>query len=161
LSYASPSQIPYPKYVLTGCLTIAVKDALKHLPQEINDTYDQAMLRIDKHGVNRQRAVKKHLLRISHAERPRSMIEVDYAPAISRGVRGINDEHIVRSTVLTSLRAGLLIMDEYEQVRLMHKTAEKPRLSDTVLMSAFLSLTVNLHGISIAFNSQLLLLIVA
>lgn len=110
---------------LADCLTFGeLENALNNLPQAINDTYDQAMIRIEKLSANRRRAVKRLLLWLSHAERPLTIKELEHATAVSRGVREINEEHIVSSKVLTSLSAGLVIIDENERVRLTHKTAE-------------------------------------
>jgi ankyrin repeat protein len=110
---------------LADCWNIAdVEEALKHLPQEIDETYEIAMSRIEKLSANRRRAVKRLLLWVSHAERPLTMKELEHATAVSRGVREIRKEQIIPSKALTSMSAGLVIIDENERVRLTHKTAE-------------------------------------
>lgn len=110
---------------LADCLTIReVLHALEHLPKEINNTYDQAMTRIEKLSVNRQRAVKKLLLWVSFAERPLKIAELEHAIAIARGMTEIGKDYILSAKVLTSMSAGMVIIDESEYVRLTHETAE-------------------------------------
>jgi ankyrin repeat protein len=110
---------------LADCMTVGeIEQALKTLPQQINETYDQAMSRIAKLSTNRQRAVKRLLLWISYARHPLTTREIEHATAVSRGIREIEAEHVLSARVLTSLTAGLVIIDENENVRLTHKTAE-------------------------------------
>ncbi|KAF1993467.1 hypothetical protein P154DRAFT_582763 [Amniculicola lignicola CBS 123094] len=110
---------------VADCLTIEeINEALDNSPQQINDTYDQAMARIAKLSHNRQRAVKKSLLWVSYAERGLTKEEVQHAMAISIGSREIKKEHFVNIKVLTSLAADLIVIDGDETVRLTHKTAE-------------------------------------
>lgn len=110
---------------LADCLTPSeVQHALSTLPTGIDDTYDNAMARIGKLSANRQRAVKKLLMWVSYAERPLSVKELEHATAVSRGVRELRPDAILSAKVLTSLSAGLVIIDENEHVRLTHKTAE-------------------------------------
>jgi len=110
---------------LADCLTIKeVLHALEHLPKEINNTYDQAMTRIEKLSANRQRAIKKLLLWVSFAERPLKIAELEHATAISRGMAEIGKDYILSAKVLTSMSAGMVIIDESEYVRLTHETAE-------------------------------------
>ena len=110
---------------LADCLTIGeVLHALEHLPKEINNTYDQAMTRIEKLSANRQRAVKKLLLWVSFAERPLKIAELEHATAIAHGMTKIGKDYILSAKVLTSMSAGMVIIDESEYVRLTHETAE-------------------------------------
>lgn len=110
---------------LVDCLTVGeVLDALDHLPKEINHTYDQAMARIEKLSANRQRAVKKLLLWVTYAERPLKIAELEHATAIARGMKEIGKDYILSGKVLTSMSAGMVIIDESEYVRLTHETAE-------------------------------------
>jgi ankyrin repeat protein len=110
---------------LADCLTISeIKNALTSLPLGINDTYDQVMQRIEKLSVNRRRAVKRLLQWVSYSKRPLSLRELEHAIAVSRGAQELQAEHIISAKVLTSLSAGIVIVDENERVRLTHKTAE-------------------------------------
>jgi hypothetical protein len=110
---------------LADCLTIGeVLHALEHLPKEINNTYDQAMARVEKLSANRQRAVKKLLLWVSFAERPLKIAELEHAIAITRGMTKSGKDYILSAKVLTSMSAGMVIIDESEYVRLTHETAE-------------------------------------
>jgi ankyrin repeat protein len=110
---------------LADCLTIReIENALGSLPQGINDTYDQVMERIEKLSVNRRRAVKRLLQWVSYSKRPLTLEELEHAIAVSRGTRELLTDHIISAKVLTSLSAGIVIVDENERVRLTHKTAE-------------------------------------
>jgi ankyrin repeat protein len=110
---------------LADCLTPSqLQAALSTLPNGIDATYDNAMARIEKLSRNRQRMVKKLLMWVSYAQRPMSVQELEHATAISRGARVIPPDTIVSARVLTSLSAGLVIIDEDDYVRLTHKTAE-------------------------------------
>lgn len=110
---------------LADCLSISeIGIALKSLPQGINDTYDQAMARIEKLSVNRRRAVKRLLQWVSYSKRPLTIGELEHAIAVSRGARELQADHIISAKVLTSLSAGIVIVDGNERVRLTHKTAE-------------------------------------
>lgn len=110
---------------LADCLTISdIERALGSLPQGINDTYEQAMNRIAKLSVNRRRAVMRLLQWVSYSKRPLTIAELEHAIAITRGARELQADHIISAKVLTSLSAGIVIVDESERVRLTHKTAE-------------------------------------
>ncbi|KAH4216616.1 hypothetical protein HBI26_190290 [Parastagonospora nodorum] len=110
---------------LADCLNISeIEIALRSLPQGINDTYDQVMERIEKLSVNRRRAVKRLLQWVSYSKRPLTIRELEHAIAVSRGARELQADHIISAKVLTSLSAGIVIVDENERVRLTHKTAE-------------------------------------
>lgn len=108
---------------LADCLSIRdVEDALGNLSQKINETYDQAMKRIENLSVNRRNTVKRLLLWVSYAKRPLTVAELEHATVIGRGDRSINEEHIVK--LIMSLSAGLIVIDENETVRFVHKTVE-------------------------------------
>lgn len=110
---------------LADCLTTSdIEFALSSLPQGINDTYEQALERISKLSVNRRRAVMRLLQWVSYSKRPLTIAELEHAIAISRGAREMQTGHIISAKVLTSLSAGIVIVDENERVRLTHKTAE-------------------------------------
>jgi ankyrin repeat protein len=110
---------------LADCLTPSqLQYALSTLPTGIDATYDNAMARMEKLSANRQRMVRKLLMWASYAQRPMSVQELEHAIAISRGSRYVPPDTIMSAKVLTSLSAGLVIIDENEHVRLTHKTAE-------------------------------------
>lgn len=110
---------------VADCLSTGeVLDALENLPKEIDNTYDQAMMRIEKLSTTRQRAVKKLLQWVTYAERPLKIAELEHATAISRGVKEIRKDYILSAKVLSSLSAGLVIIDESDSIRLTHETAE-------------------------------------
>ncbi|KAH7394274.1 ankyrin repeat-containing domain protein [Phaeosphaeria sp. MPI-PUGE-AT-0046c] len=120
---------------LADCLTIVdIEHALGSLPQGINDTYEQALERISKLSVNRRRAVMRLLQRVSYSKRPLTIAELEHAIAISRDAQELRKDHIISAKVLTSLSAGIVIVDENERVRLTHKTAEEYFISRRTLL---------------------------
>lgn len=92
-----------------------VRYALDHLPAGLNDSYDSAMMRTTEHG--------KHLLRlVSYAQRPLSMHEVEHALALTPDSDEILDDEIIPARTLISRCAGLVTLDENDEVVFSHYT---------------------------------------
>ncbi|KAJ8107153.1 hypothetical protein OPT61_g9064 [Boeremia exigua] len=110
---------------LADCLTVAdIESALSSLPQGIDNTYEQVMERITKLSNNRRRSVMRLLQWVSYSKRPLTIAELEHAIAITRGARELQLDNIISAKLLTSMSAGIVIVDENERIRLTHKTAE-------------------------------------
>ncbi|KAF7509316.1 hypothetical protein GJ744_008210 [Endocarpon pusillum] len=92
-----------------------VRNALDHLPTGLYDSYDKAMDRIQKHG--------KSLLRlVAYARRPLTTQEVEHALGVSSERDELLDDEIIPATTLISRCAGLVALDENNEVVFSHYT---------------------------------------
>lgn len=92
-----------------------VRNAMLHLPTELNDSYDKAMDRTQAHG--------KSLLRlVAYAQRSLSIEQVEQALGVSFGASEILDEEIISASTLISRCANLVTFDEDHQVVFSHYT---------------------------------------
>ena len=104
----------------------AVRLALEHLPKELDATYDEAMRRIDSQDDEDAFLARKMLGWLSYAMRPLSPIELRYALAIERGSRSVDEDALIDISLLVSICAGLVIVDqETDVVRLVHFTTQE------------------------------------
>ncbi|KAL9585140.1 MAG: hypothetical protein Q9212_001706 [Teloschistes hypoglaucus] len=102
----------------------AVQMALQNLPTEIGDTYDRVMERI-KATNDQDRAIVMNLLRwVVFATRPLIVAEVEHASSIAIGTSHVDQDNILRARDLTSMCAGLVIVDASDIVRLCHSSAQ-------------------------------------
>ena len=102
----------------------AVQDALQNLPTKIGDTYDQAMQRIEATNEDDRRIVMNFLLWIAFSIRPLSVTEVEHATSINSGASDIDPDEVLSASDLTSMCAGLVIVDASDIVRLVHFSAQ-------------------------------------
>ena len=92
-----------------------VRNALHKLPEGLNDSYDNAMERTAEHG--------RHLLRlVAYAQRPLSISEVEHALALTPHSDEILDDEIIPARTLISRCAGLVTLDENDEVVFSHYT---------------------------------------
>lgn len=94
-----------------------VRNALLSLPTGLNDSYDKAMERIQHHG-------KLLLKLVSYACRPLKIKEVEHALGMTPGDDEILDEEIVPASTLVSRCAGLVTLNEGQEVVFSHYTVE-------------------------------------
>ena len=102
----------------------AVQEALQNLPTEIGDTYDQAMQRIEATNDDDRKIVMNFLLWIAFSTRPLSVAEVEHASSIIAGATDIDPDEVLGAGDLTSMCAGLVIIDASDIVRLVHFSAQ-------------------------------------
>ncbi|KAL8691941.1 MAG: hypothetical protein Q9218_002923, partial [Villophora microphyllina] len=102
----------------------AVQIALGNLPTEIGDTYDRAMERIEATNDYDRKIVMNFLLWIAFSTRPLNVAEVEHASSISLGARDIDKDNILAASELTSMCAGIVIIDASDVVRLVHFSAQ-------------------------------------
>ncbi len=104
-----------------------VSKALKELPSRIDETYDQAMLRINAAEQNKDEA--KALLRwVVHSYRPLHIREIEHATSVYPGQEEFDPDDIISADLLCSWCAGLVVM-EAGFIRLVHYTAKDYFLS--------------------------------
>ena len=102
----------------------AVQETLQNLPSQINDTYDQAMQRIEATNDDDRKIVMNFLLWVSFAARPLSVAEVEHASSIIAGTFDIDADEILSAGDLASMCAGLIIVDASDVVRMVHLSAQ-------------------------------------
>ena len=101
-----------------------VREALQNLPSEIEHTYDQAMQRIEATNEEERMTVMNFLLWMTFSAEPLTVGEVEHASAIAFGADDIEVEEIVAASDLTSMCAGLVIIDASGIVRFVHFSAK-------------------------------------
>lgn len=94
----------------------AVRDALTILPAEVNSIYNEAMIRISGQRDCDKTLAKKVLTWITYACRPLSLVELLHAVAISPTMSEMDSELIVPKQLLTSVCAGLVVVDENRSI---------------------------------------------
>ena len=104
----------------------ALRSALERLPKEIDDTYDEAMQRIQDQDEEETDLALRTLMRISFALRPLSTIEIRHALAIEPSQTDFDPEALVDEETLLFICAGLVTIDDESRVfRLVHFTTQK------------------------------------
>ena len=93
-----------------------VRTALEQLSQEMDDTYDEAMERIERQDGNRKQLAKRVLSWIIYAVRPLSVKELQHALAVVPDSTNIDPDDIIDDEILTSVCSGLVVIDEERNV---------------------------------------------
>ena len=100
----------------------AVRDALDILPTEVEATYSEAMRRITAQSKDDKDLAESILIWATYARRPLSLRGLQHAVATLPGMTDIDPESLVPEILLTSVCAGLVVIDRYESiVRLVRK----------------------------------------
>lgn len=102
----------------------AVQEALRNLPTEIGDTYNQAMERIEATNDYDRKIVMNFLRWITFSVRPLSVAEVEHACSISATAIEVDPNEILSASDMASMCAGLVIIDASNIVRLVHFSAQ-------------------------------------
>ncbi|KAJ6605260.1 ankyrin repeat-containing domain protein [Mycena vulgaris] len=109
------------KNTITG-----VREALKHLPKSLDDSYDIAMQRIEAQNEEDRKTAHSALTWVANARRPLTVSEITVALAIEPGARQLDEENILDIEIILAVCAGLVIVDErLSVVRLVHYTTQK------------------------------------
>src|ERR1700729_3663283 len=87
----------------------AVCDALENLPKGVDDTYDEAMSRIEQQREDDRELAKQVLSWVCYARRPLTIDELQHALAVIPGMTNSDDEYLIETEILTSACAGLVI----------------------------------------------------
>ena len=93
-----------------------VRTALDNLPEEMDDTYDEAMERIERQDDNRKQLAGRVLSWIIYVVRPLSVKELQHALAVVPDSTNIDPEDIIDDEILTSVCSGLVVIDEERNV---------------------------------------------
>jgi ankyrin repeat protein len=103
----------------------AVRETLRALPRELNDTYDEAMERIvSQNDYDRQLA--EHILAwISFATRPLTFKELQCALAVERFQTKLHEDNLIDKKLLTSVCTGLVTVDQRGIVNFFHPTTKE------------------------------------
>ncbi|KAI9812564.1 MAG: hypothetical protein M1827_004553 [Pycnora praestabilis] len=103
-----------------------IRSALQHLPQQLDDVYNEAMQRVYRQEEDDVLLAKQVLSWITYAFRPLSIIELQYAIAVRPGDSEFDEEALPDEDLLLSVCAGLVTADrESGLIRLVHYTTQK------------------------------------
>lgn len=98
----------------------AIRDTLRHLPKGLENTYAEAMCRIEGQNQEDRELAEKVLSWISYACRPLSITELQYAVAVEIGETEIEIDALPDEEILISICAGMVVIDiESNAVRLV------------------------------------------
>jgi len=93
-----------------------VRRALDNLPKEVDATYEEAMERIQAQIEDDKKLAERVLSWITYALRPLSLKEVQHALAVEPGMTEMDSEAIEDEEILTSVCAGLVVIDEESSI---------------------------------------------
>ncbi|KAJ6457857.1 hypothetical protein DFH09DRAFT_1297203 [Mycena vulgaris] len=103
----------------------AVREALQHLPTDLQQTYDEAIDRIKLQREEDRELGLRSLTWVANAKRPLSVSELQEALAIEEGSTSLDLDNLLDISMILSVCAGLIIVDEtLSVVRLIHYTAQ-------------------------------------
>ncbi|KAJ6528107.1 ankyrin repeat-containing domain protein [Mycena capillaripes] len=103
-----------------------VREAMKNLPMDLNDSYDAAMSRIENQNEEDKKIARSTLTWVANAKRPLSTLEIRVALAIELGSRRLDEENLMDIEIILAVCAGLVIVDEQlSVVRLVHYTTQE------------------------------------
>lgn len=99
----------------------AIYTALADLPREIDDTYGEALKRIQEQNHDDRELADKVLMWIAFALTPLSILELQHALAVEEGSTQTHLDALPDEEIIISVCAGLVIIDESDTVRLVRK----------------------------------------
>ncbi|KAJ7435622.1 ankyrin repeat domain-containing protein [Mycena latifolia] len=103
----------------------AVREALQHLPKDLQHTYDEAMERINYQTEEDRQLGMCALSWVANAKRPLSVAELREALAVEADSTFLDVDNLLDMDIILSACAGLIIVDEaVSVVRLIHYTTQ-------------------------------------
>ncbi|KAJ7483655.1 ankyrin repeat domain-containing protein [Mycena latifolia] len=103
----------------------AVREALQHLPKDLQHTYDDAMERIHYQTKEDRELGLLALTWVANAKRPLSAAELQEALAIEPESSFLDTDNLLDMDIILSACAGLMIVDDtVSVVRLIHYTTQ-------------------------------------
>ncbi|KAJ6458903.1 ankyrin repeat domain-containing protein [Mycena vulgaris] len=103
----------------------AVREALEHLPTDLQQTYDEAMARIKLQQEENRELGLLALTWVANAKRLLSVSELQEALAIEEDSTSLDPDNLLDISTILSVCAGLIIVDEtLSVVRLIHYTTQ-------------------------------------
>ncbi|KAJ6545367.1 hypothetical protein B0H19DRAFT_861021, partial [Mycena capillaripes] len=104
----------------------AVREALKVLPNNLRDSYDIAMLRIEAQTEEDRKITHSTLAWVANAKRPLKVADITVALAIEPGAQQLDEDNFLDIDIILAVCAGLVIVDEQlSVVRLVHYTTQE------------------------------------
>lgn len=103
----------------------AIREALRMLPRELDDTYDEAMRRIESQNDYDRQLAERVLSWISFAARPITLEELQCALAVEKCQPKLCAENLINKKLLTSVCAGLVTIDEKGIIGFVHYTTKE------------------------------------
>lgn len=104
----------------------AALDALRNLPKGLDDTYEEAMQRINGQNDDDRELARKVLYWTTCARRPLTVEELQHALAVKIGTSRLDEGDIVDEEILFSVCAGLVtISQENKIIRFIHYTTQR------------------------------------
>ncbi len=85
-----------------------VRTALNSLPKELDETYDQAMQRIQNQDEGQAALAHKVLYWISYSLRPLTAAELQHALAVELGDDDLDEDGLYETELMVSVCAGLV-----------------------------------------------------
>lgn len=112
---------------LKGKTTVkAMRAALKKLPVGYDDAYKDVMVRIKGQGREKEELAEQVLSWIACAERPLTILELQYALAVEVGESELDKDNLREIEDIISVCSGLVTIDKASNViRLVHYTAQE------------------------------------
>ncbi|KAJ7435630.1 hypothetical protein FB451DRAFT_1379315 [Mycena latifolia] len=103
----------------------AVREALRHLPKDLQHTYNEAMERINHQTEEDRQMGMLALTWVASAKRPLSAAELQEALAIEPESSFLDEDNLLDMDIILSACAGLMIVDDtVSVVRLIHYTTQ-------------------------------------
>ncbi|KAJ7090461.1 hypothetical protein C8R44DRAFT_648224, partial [Mycena epipterygia] len=103
-----------------------VREALKALPKTINDSYNNAMKRIEQQDEESKQISHSTLTWVVNAKRPLITLELQTALATEPDTNALDEDNILNIEIILSVCAGLVIIDEHlSVVRLFRYTTQE------------------------------------
>jgi hypothetical protein len=98
-----------------------VRKALENLPKDVDETYNEALERIEQQNEADRVLARRVLSWVTHARRTLTVPELQHALAVVHGTNALDPDNITDEEILTSICAGLLVVDEERMIRLVRK----------------------------------------
>ncbi|KAJ7445419.1 ankyrin repeat-containing domain protein [Mycena latifolia] len=103
----------------------AVREALNHLPKDLEHTYNEAMQRVDQQNEDDRQLAHLALTWVAYAKHPLSVGELQEALAIEPQATALDPDNLLDIDIVLSACTGLIIVDEAASiVRLVHYTTQ-------------------------------------
>ncbi|KAJ7500092.1 hypothetical protein FB451DRAFT_1074388 [Mycena latifolia] len=102
----------------------ALREALQNLPTDLEETYDDAMKRIEDQDDEDAKIAHSVLTWIANAKRLLKIRELQEALAVQPGASRFDPDDLLDIEIILSVCAGLVITDGHRRVRLVHYTTQ-------------------------------------
>ncbi|KAJ6536872.1 hypothetical protein B0H19DRAFT_1003807, partial [Mycena capillaripes] len=103
-----------------------VREALKALPKNLNDSYNEAMNRIKSQNEEDRNIAHSALTWVVNAKRPLTVTELQVALAVEPDDQHLDYDSLFDIEIILNVCAGLVIVDEQSNVvRLVHYTTQE------------------------------------